>query len=689
MSVKRKSKPSGKSQPNSSEQANHPEAIPPAPLEDIKIGLPITLISLVILLLVIGVVWSTPRVIGDLFISLAGGRDVVTGRLGAPDTWSFVAGGRIWLNQNWGCDLLYYLVHHLFGNNGLLWLKAILISIISLVATLAARRRKVPWTVALLTAGLMVASARSFIDLRPNLMTLIFAPLILWLLYRTAERPSRIWLVVACIIIWANVHGGFIFGLGMIFLWAACLLIPEVVTGGMAGFKRTWQLGAGAVSALILTGIVTPFGWSNLLEPLVMLNQPAWRTVREWEPIWTKNSFGSIWEFVIVTMIIIILGLAHLQSIAHRKNATQQSRLKIGAVIFEAILAMIVIFMAVTSRRFTPMALLLMTPLLAIQVWWLIGNMRARWLLAVLGVTILIMAYTQFEASRRFYAPENPLAHQGTMFDKMNLIDKFYPVKLTRFVNDNHLNGNVFANWEWEGYLRWKCPQLKVFTGGRAQQIYRIEEFRQHYELLVNKAPEEILKHLNVHLVINSFDTSYEDLVTRLVTSGGWVYLYNDNRNCLLADPDWPQTSTLIARARQGRLIFRNQTDACLSQASFLLSPAAMEADHSQALGILEQVVKTRPLTRGYVELAEIIFADPILAPEVVRFFEDEEARLEKMSLHSPDGEEILNCRDTILTNLIDYYRNSDLEPQADQANQAFRIVQRDLAVMYQQWGTE
>ena len=644
-----------------------------------------------------------------------------------PDGWALpILGhslpvGRIWLNQNWGCDLLYYLVHQLFGNNGLLWLKAILISIISLLATLAARRRKVPWAVALLAAGLMVVSARSFIDLRPNLMTLIFAPLALWLLYRTAEQPSRIWWAVAGIVIWANGHGGLFLGLGMIFLWAVCIMLPEVVTSGKAGFKRTWQLAAGAVLALILAGIVTPFGWSNLLEPLVMSNQPAWRNVAEWKPIWTKNSFGSIWEFVIVTMRIIILSLAHLQSIAHRKNATQQSRLKIeplsrpgtsarasaraaslawspgsfgapgsfGTVIFEAILALVVIFMAVTSRRFTPMALLLMTPLLAIQVWWLIGNRRARWLLAVLGVAILIMSYTQFEASRRFYAPENPLAHQGNMFDKMNLIDKYYPVKLTRFVNDNHLNGNVFANWEWEGYLRWKCPQLKVFTGGRAQQIYRIEEFRQHYELLVNKAPEEILKRLNVHLVIASFDTSYEDLVTRLVTSGGWVYLYNDNRNCLLADPDWPQTSMLIARARQGRLIFRNQTDACLSQASFLLSPAAMEADHSQALGMLEQVLKTRPMTRGYVELAEIIFADPILAPEVVRFFEGEEARLEKMSLHSPEGEEILNCRYTILTNLIDYYRNSDLEPQADQTNQAFRIVQRDLAVMYQQWGAE
>ena len=47
------------------------------------------------------VVWLMPRGNGDLFVALAGGRDVVEGRLGQPDDWSFHTEGRVWHNQNW------------------------------------------------------------------------------------------------------------------------------------------------------------------------------------------------------------------------------------------------------------------------------------------------------------------------------------------------------------------------------------------------------------------------------------------------------------------------------------------------------------------------------------------------------------------------------------------------------------
>jgi hypothetical protein len=683
MSAKRKSKPSPK-----------PESAPvPAP-EKVRIGLPITLISLLILLVVMGVVWSAPRMIGDLFISLAGGRDVAAGQLGKPDTWSFATGGRVWLNQNWGSGWLFYLVQHSLGFDALSWLKAILIALIGLFAVLAARSRKVPWAIALLAASLMMVSARSFIDLRANIMSLIFAPLLLWILYRSFKQPNYSWWAAITVGLWANMHGGFIFGLGMMFLWLVCLLLKGFLSSGSAVFKQYWQPMAAMVLAVLLAAFVNPFGPVNLIHPLVMLSQSAWLNVAEWQPIWGVIRFGSVGEFVFVIIIIIGISLWRLK-IVHQKAGTQKqswwSRERLtapnsGIILFEVILFLVVVCMAVASRRFIPMALLLMAPVLAMQIWWLIGVMRSSWVIAILGVIILIMAYSQFDYSRHFYAPNNPLAHQGTFFEKMNLMNKYYPVKLAQFINDNQISGNIYGNWEWEGYLRWECPQLKIFIGGRAQQIYTVKEFQLHEEILTGKTPADILKRLNVHWMISSYDTRYLNLINRLVTTGKWVYIYNDNRTCLLADPSWPAARVIMEKALQNQLIFEDDTDALLSRASAILSPAAGQ-DHARALLLLQQAVQRKPLSKAYMALSDFIFAEPQTAPAVVNFLERELARLDKMSLDGPEGEEILNCRYTILSNLIQYYHDAKMEQQFNGAQEIMRSARLQFSIMREVWG--
>lgn len=683
MSAKQKSKPSRK-----------PESAPVSTPEKIHIGLPITLLSLLILLVVIGVVWSAPRMIGDLFISLAGGRDVAAGQLGKPDTWSFATNGRVWLNQNWGSGLFFYLIQLWQGFDALSWLKALLIAILGLFTALAARKRKVPWAIALLTASLMIVSARSFIDLRSNMMTLIFAPLVLWMLYRSYERSGLIWWVAGLVGLWSNVHGGFIFGLGMMFLWAVCLLVPQILTNRTLDFKRNWQVITAPVVAALLAAFANPFGPVNLTHPLVMLSQSAWLNVAEWQPIWGVIRFGSVWEFIFVIIITISIILWRLKTVNRERDTQKQSwwsreRPTVpnsGIMLFEVIFFLVVVCMAVASRRFIPIALLLVAPILAMQIWWLIGVMRSQWVIAVLGVMILIMAYSQFDYSRHFYAPNNPLGHQGTFFEKMNQMNKYYPAKLAQFINSNQISGNIYGNWEWEGYLRWECPQLKVYIGGRAQQIYNVKEFQLHEEILTGKTPADILKRLNVHWMVSSYDTRYLSLINRLVTTGKWVYIYNDNRTCLLADPSWSAARVIMEKALQNQLIFEDDTDALLSRASTILSPAAGQ-DHARALLLLQQAVQRKPLSKAYMALSDFILAEPQMAPAVVNFLERELARLDKMSLNNPEGEEILNCKYTILSNLLQYYHDAKMEQQFKGAQEIMRSTRLQFSIMREVWG--
>ena len=190
-----------------------------------------------------------PRPTGDLYVALAAGRDIVAGKLNALDDWSFNTEGRVWVNQNWGTHMLYYLFFKAAGGTdghltndlgsgeiGLLTLKILLLLTGSAFLAMACRKRGVDWPIAMIVAAGMVIGGKSFIDLRPNLTTLMFAPVMLFLLYRTIDRRRGIWLTMVVFgVVWANLHGGFIFGLAVMGLWGICMIVPPVF------YHRIWR----------------------------------------------------------------------------------------------------------------------------------------------------------------------------------------------------------------------------------------------------------------------------------------------------------------------------------------------------------------------------------------------------------------------------------------------------------------
>ena len=155
-----------------------------------------------VLVVVIGLLilaWARPRACGDFFVALAAGRDIVETRLtcfSVPDTWSFMTTDRTWFDQNWGTHLLFYLTWVAGGEWGELLLKAGILAGMAFFITMRCRQRGVDWPIAILTGGATVAAVRAFIDMRPNLMTLMFAPLMVWVLLRTRSNPHKMWTVL-------------------------------------------------------------------------------------------------------------------------------------------------------------------------------------------------------------------------------------------------------------------------------------------------------------------------------------------------------------------------------------------------------------------------------------------------------------------------------------------------------------
>src|SRR6185436_10193674 len=175
----------------------------------------------------------------DLAYHLRAGESILaTGAIPTVDTYTFTAAGERWLDQNWGAQVVLALAFRIAGWTALAILRAVLVGLTFGFVLVACRRLGAgDRTAALLTLGAFVVSSFT-LALRPQLFGIaIFAAILLLTTYRR-DRPRLLWLAVPLILVWANMHGSFVLGIGLLGLvWIAD------VAGRVPGSARHLALG--------------------------------------------------------------------------------------------------------------------------------------------------------------------------------------------------------------------------------------------------------------------------------------------------------------------------------------------------------------------------------------------------------------------------------------------------------------
>jgi hypothetical protein len=236
----------------------------------------------------------------DLAYHVKVGQLMVAGHtLPRTDVLAWTTAGRPWLDQSWGAQLLLYGIWRLGGFPLLTVVEAVLaVATWGLVAAACRRRTANLRLIAgAVLAGYVVAAAA--FSVRPQMFSLLLFAAELYLLEVARTRPRVALAIPLLMPLWANLHGAFIVGVG--------LVVIEVLA---AGWRRDRPAAARylLVTALGVAGLLAnPWGVRVLGYALLLpANREVTGIVSEWGPTTVRQLTGIL---LVLAMGLLVVAL--------------------------------------------------------------------------------------------------------------------------------------------------------------------------------------------------------------------------------------------------------------------------------------------------------------------------------------------------------------------------------------------
>ncbi|MFN8628318.1 MAG: hypothetical protein U0587_20385 [Candidatus Binatia bacterium] len=387
--------------------------------------------------------WNT-EADNDLWGHLLFGRAMLaSGTVVRTDTYAYTTAGQPWLNHEWLSQIVMAAVYSAAGAAGLL-LSKFAVAVATVLLLLSEIRRRTPSVHTQAAVGVLAIAvlARGF-SIRPQIFTYGFTALLLLILeeYRRG-RPRVLYLLPGIFLVWANVHGGFILGLGILALFACADPLR-----GPAHARRPWLVLSASVGATLLT----PYGWRlfRFVENELTRAHP----ITEWQPTAfevAQAPFLVMFGLFLATMVF-----------------TQDWR-RDG---WQSVLALSVGCLALRHQRHTPLFALCAAAPLAAQLDTAIERLGRRTTFTfspfarrLLGVGVVALALTQLGLTA--------VRWRSTGF-AITYDTRDYPIAAVRVLRRAGVRGNVAVPLDWGEYVLWfLAPQVKVSLDGRFATVF-------------------------------------------------------------------------------------------------------------------------------------------------------------------------------------------------------------------------
>ena len=457
---------------------------------------------------------------GDTFWHVKAGLTMLDqGSLLNSDIFSHTAYGIPWTAHEWLAEVIMAILHRFAGIQGVALFYFFLAAISFWLLFRITRRLTNEWR-ALLWVSAAFAFSMPHLLARPHIFSWLFGICTLGVLLKGKRALYALPPMVA---LWANLHGGFILGLVLQAIFIAGSLLDRITLEGPSEWLpalRSQKLPLVILVLSVVASGINPFGYHLLIFPFLVTKTVFTTGINEWlAPDMQREVFFRFY----LLAIILLVSLPRLQI-----NWTNR------------LLMIFWVNASLSHGRYISMAAMFFVPLLAqlgnqlkLPIQFKSGEQTRNTLhlspcsgiLATAGLFTILFAASTFQSPLRPFLnaiiPINPKDH---------------PVAAVEYLNSAPLNGNMFNQYGWGGYLIYATqPFRPVFIDGRAD-MYGEEIFKEYQKVVgIDKDTEEILDKYQVNWVIYPHDSA---LVRYLLAGKRWNEVYRDEEaSVLLRNP--------------------------------------------------------------------------------------------------------------------------------------------------------
>jgi hypothetical protein len=427
------------------------------------------------------------------------------------DIFSYTPTKNLWVYHEWLTGVIFYYIFKLSGPAGLQLLQYITIIVtLCLIYATAIKKGAAPVFALIAFIPAMLLISCGYMPVRAQIFTYLFFILTIYIL--ETARISRKWKMLLWLlpvqIFWCNLHGGFVAGLGIIFLYA--------IGEGLSGRKII-----PFIAIFFLAGLATlinPYGleyWRFIISS-VSMSRPE---ISEWFSIIValQRNYQTVpvMIFVSLTFICLLFVLLH-----KKRNLT------------DIIVIAVTIYLGINHVRHTIFFGIIFgafMPVILNDFWKsyvAVKKIPDYWesRLPYLTLALVLLSFYWF-SNQSMSIKMKPtfliLAPQS-----------HYPIGAVKWMRENNFRGNVLPDFDWGEFIIGTCyPYCKVAMDGRYETVYDTKITNEYFDFLTGRDGWEIFlkKYPPDLILIKPFTRTY----FLILKDPSWKVGYMDKQSVL------------------------------------------------------------------------------------------------------------------------------------------------------------